>query len=137
MRRKLSARSLAVIAVSLAVGSAVFCWKWASRYSAKIKKYEREIVSIESKHEDLEHQVVNMAALLLRITEEPPRSHRLAPVGYQFVTQYDSIASSLSLLRTFEAARADSFLMWYYTQMKRRHFRDVSVLPNLSKGGFP
>ena len=84
MKRELCTELLALIADGLMVAaSAMLCRRWASTYSATVEKHVPRGPTLESKQDDLERHMVNMAA----------------------------------------------FLMWYYAQMKRRHFEKVSTIP--------
>lgn len=131
MRQELSTQTIAIIAVALAVGSALFCVRWALRYRAMVQRYESQVLVIESKQDDLKEQVLNFAALLLKSSEETPRSHRLRPANERIAQMCDVIGSSITLLREYETVRADLFLLWYHEQMERRH------LPKSNQGKSP
>jgi len=116
MNRTLSIQTLSLIAIGLAVASAVFCWRWAVRYKATIRGYATEIESLKAKQDDFEFNVVNLAALLMRSREETSGGGRLFPVGARVTPEYAARLTS-PRVEAIEAARADSFLYWYYDQI--------------------
>jgi hypothetical protein len=63
--------------------------------------------------------VLNLAALLLKSSEEPPRSKRLE-ASFRFSPSLLD-GSSTPMLRTIEQARANRFLKWYYAKLRERH----------------
>ncbi len=127
MRHDLSTRSLALIAACLAVGSGAFCWHWALRQQRSIERYERAAAAMESRQEDLEFQLMGLAALMQRVNEEQREGERLLPSVPAFAQMCREMASSLTLLNKYEIARADSFLLWYYRKMKTFHLPKTGI----------
>ncbi|MCX8036632.1 MAG: hypothetical protein N3D11_06200 [Candidatus Sumerlaeia bacterium] len=127
MRHDLSTRSLALIAVCLAVSSAAFCWHWAMRHQRSIERYDRAVAAMESRQEDLEFHLMGLAALMQRVNAQHQGGGRLMPSVLPFEQACREMASSLTLLNQFETARADSFLLWYYRKMKAFHMPETAA----------
>lgn len=131
MRQHLSTRTLGILAVCLATVSAMVSWRSAVRYQTVAKKHEREIVLLDSARMDLQHNMVGLAALVHKMNDDPSGARRITPADPRVAEWCEEIESSIPRFRIFETIRADEFLFWYHTQMKRLHpseVRDKSVL---------
>jgi hypothetical protein len=118
MQNRLSTRSLAVLAVCLAVATSVFCWRWASRQVAAVQKHERNVMLMESRQDELETQLLGIAALLLKASENGPELERIQPSSPLIAGLCGDLETS-PVLRSIEQARADLFLIWYYQNIRK------------------
>jgi len=121
MRREISNRTIALIAICLAVGSSLFCWGLTQRSSRIEETRERNIVRFENDLDQLRYELINVGALLLKSSEMPSRSGRMVPTDSRLSARYCDLGSSPTLFQTFETVRANDFLVWYYQQMKKLH----------------
>jgi len=125
MRRRLSTRFLALLSLSLAVASLLFGLQWVSREVWRIERRARETMVLEAKQENLEHQLLNLGALVMKSSEEPPRLSRIEPPRNSYAKECATfLDSSPTLFRTMETARSEIFQIWYYEQMKKRYFNN-------------
>jgi len=116
VRRELSTRSLALIALGLAVASGVFCWQWASRYSAAIARHDREVLSLQLQHNKLEHLMLNIRTLLFINPATFMQSRRaIAPPAPESLQEQD-IGSSPTL-EAPERAQAQQLFDRYSKEM--------------------
>lgn len=120
MRRELSTRTLGLIAISLAAGSSVFCWALSRRSVLLEEKRERAITKFESELDELRTEIINVGALIMKSSEMASRSDRIAPADPVSV-RFCDLGSSPTLFLTYETARANQFLAWYYLEMKKVH----------------
>jgi hypothetical protein len=134
MNRDIPPRTLAVLAFSLALASIFFGWRWAQRQTSRIEREHRSVAAIESRQESLEHNMLNLGALLFRTTCDEPDAARPRPSSTLFLPLYEDLASSLPAIGSLEAARADEFLIWYLTELQRRHVDDGRST-HFAKGG--
>ena len=125
MRRGLSTQCLALLAIGLSIASVLVCLRWVSRDLWRITRWERETVALESKQDELEHQLLNLAALLMKSSEESPRLSRIEPPDGPYTREcHEFFDSSPTLFRALETARANIFQMWYYEQVKKYYFNE-------------
>lgn len=133
MRRELSTRTFALIAICLAVGSSLFCWGFSRRSAFLLERRERAIIEFESRLDELRNEMVNVGALLMKSGEMPSRSGRIAPAN-SLSARFCDLGSSPTLFLTYETARANEFLAWYYLQMKQLHRLEQERLSVPSRG---
>ena len=118
MARELPDRTIALIALALAVFSLVFCWAWTLRCSSTIERHECEILSTKWTQDELAHQMLNLGALLMRSDEDLLDSPWILST-YRATARACETESS-GTFKTIEAARANGFLRWYYASVEKR-----------------
>jgi hypothetical protein len=121
MRNEIPTRSLAILAICFATGAAAFGWRWSLRYNTMIRRYECTLAAYQDKNIELEQHILNLTALLLSAGEEDPHFRRGAQMDPDTGRRWDDLATSITMLQTYQRARADMLLHWYYRKMLEIH----------------